>query len=55
MLREEFQDKLTDLIEEYINTGEDLDLSEEVSIDANFENDKFEAAGELKFEILREK
>lgn len=55
MVKEEFEDKLIDLIDEYINNGEDLDLDKKCTVRTTFGTEKYEVDVNLKFEIMQEK
>ena len=53
MNREEFEDKLIDLISEYITTCEDVDFDNENTISVNFNEGEDEVAIDLTFDIVR--
>ena len=55
MTRPEFEDKIVDLISEYIHNGEDVDASDPIEMDLSFEDDDYEVAALLNFEITKEK
>ena len=55
MTRPEFEDKIVDLISEYIHNGEDVDASDPIEMDLSFEDDDYEVAVNLNFEITKEK
>lgn len=53
MIRDEFEDKLADLVSEYIENGEDIEDGENY-IEANYVDEKREVSIELMFEITKE-
>lgn len=53
MNREEFEDKLVNLVSEYITTGEDVDFDNENAISINFNEGEDEVAIDLIFDIVR--
>ena len=56
MIRQEFEDKLVDLISEYIDKPEDIDLIDnEIIVETGYEDEKREVFIELKFGVLLDK
>lgn len=56
MIRQEFEDKLVDLVSEYVDNPEDIDLTDnEIIVETGYEDEKREVFIELKFGILIDK
>lgn len=56
MVLKEFEDKLCDLISEYINNHEDkLSLEKRRRVKIDFADEKYEVTATLTFEVLMEK